>query len=358
MVESIKKGNTEDVMKKIESSEARRCASRSDRRKSGGLSTPAKVLIILLAVLIVAAAGLGIYMVSYTKGLMKDPSGAFDTGNKDSDIGVDDEGNLTGKCNILFLGIDSNSEREGEHRGWHSDVMMLCTVDFDKDTIELLSVPRDMWVTVPKEMDENGNVTKSVSQRINTAYNFGGGPDGRGALFAKKAFEDFINMDGKFNVKIDYYMSIDMDGIYKLADDLGGVEVVMDRDVKGVGKKGETVTITTDNIDPYLRTRKGAGDDFGRVSRQQDYILAVAKKLKGMDAVSAASRLYGTMSKYTKTDLSLDQCVALAGFVKNKLDLDSMSKYTVPSKGFTTDGGAAVLAPVEDEFEQYMREHF
>ena len=30
-------------MKKIESSEARRCASRSDRRKSGGLSTPAKV---------------------------------------------------------------------------------------------------------------------------------------------------------------------------------------------------------------------------------------------------------------------------------------------------------------------------
>ena len=344
-------------MKRIEGEEAQVRASRRGREeKKEGLSTPAKVLIIVLAALILAAAVLGIYLVSYTKGLMNDPADAFDTDS--SNIGVDDEGNLTGRCNILFLGIDSNAEREEERRGWHSDVMMLCTVDFDRDTIELLSVPRDMWVTVPKEMDENGNVTKSVSQRINTAYNYGGGPDGRGAEFAVRCFEDFINMDGRFDVKIDYYISIDMDGIYKLADDLGGVEVVLDRDLKGVGAKGETVTITKDNIDPYVRTRKGAGDDFGRVSRQQDYLLAVAKKLKGMDVISAAARLYGTVTKYARTDLSLDQCVALAGFVKNDLDLDSMSKYTVSCTGFTTDAGASVLAPVEEELDKYMREHF
>ncbi len=330
------------------------------------MNKPIKVLLIVLIVLFVAAVALGIYLVTYANNIMSNPEDAFKLNKKDENSKVvissddkDDEvyNKTEGIYNILLLGIDSNAEREAQRKGYRSDVMMLCSINFDQNTMHLTSVPRDMWVDVPREIDDAGNVIKSSSQRINTAYSYGGGPDKDGEKYAMKCMEDFLSMDGTFDIDIDYFVSIDMDGMYKLADDLGGVEVVMDRYVAGVGNKGETVTITSKNIDAYIRTRKGAGDDYGRVSRQQDYIMAVAKKIKSMGTTEAVTRLYGTITEYAKTNLSLEQCLSLASFVRD-FDLSNLTKYTVQGTGFRTSGGASVLAVKEDELRAYMLDYF
>lgn len=330
------------------------------------MNKPIKVLLIVLIVLFVAAVALGIYLVTYANNIMSNPEDAFKLNKKDENSKVvissddkDDEvyNKTEGIYNILLLGIDSNAEREAQRKGYRSDVMMLCSINFDQNTMHLTSVPRDMWVDVPREIDDAGNVIKSSSQRINTAYSYGGGPNKDGAKYAMKCMEDFLSMDGTFDIDIDYFVSIDMDGMYKLADDLGGVEVVMDRYVAGVGNKGETVTITSKNIDAYIRTRKGAGDDYGRVSRQQDYIMAVAKKIKSMGTTEAVTRLYGTITEYAKTNLSLEQCLSLASFVRD-FDLSNLTKYTVQGTGFRTSGGASVLAVKEDELRTYMLDYF
>lgn len=330
-----------------------------------GMSKPVKVLLIVLSCLLVVAISLGIFLVSYANNIMRNPEDAFKLNNGSDDkktVIVDDKDEqkyvkTQGIYNILLLGIDSNAEREAKRMGYRSDVMMLCSINFDNKTMHLTSVPRDMWVKVPKSMDENGNVLTSTEQRINTAYSFGGGPDKDGAKFAMKCMEDFLSLDGMFDVKIDYYVSIDIDGLYKLADDIGGVEVVMDRYVAGVGNKGDTVTINKSNIDAYIRTRKGAGDDYGRVSRQQDYIMAVAKKIKAMGTTEAVTSMYGTITQYAKTNLSLDQCLSLAGFVKD-FDLDNLTKYTITGNGFRTSGGASVLKVDEEKLKSYMLEYF
>ena len=330
------------------------------------MNKPIKVLLIVLIVLFVAAVALGIYLVTYANNIMSNPEDAFKLNKKDENSKVvissddkDDEvyNKTEGIYNILLLGIDSNAEREAQRKGYRSDVMMLCSINFDQNTMHLTSVPRDMWVDVPREIDDAGNVIKSSSQRINTAYSYGGGPNKDGAKYAMKCMEDFLSMDGTFDIDIDYFVSIDMDGMYKLADDLGGVEVVMDRYVAGVGNKGETVTITSKNIDAYIRPRKGAGDDDGRVSRQQDYIMAVAKKIKSMGTTEAVTRLYGTITEYAKTNLSLEQCLSLASFVRD-FDLSNLTKYTVQGTGFRTSGGASVLAVKEDELRAYMLDYF
>ena len=331
-----------------------------DKKK---MNKPIKVLLIVLVVLFVVAVVLGVYLVSYANSIMSNPEDAFKTHEEDSKVVISNENeeqvyNKTkGIYNILLLGIDSNAEREAQRRGYRSDVMMLCSINFDQNTMHLTSVPRDMWVEVPTEIDESGNVIDTTSQRINTAYSYGGGPDADGAEYAMKCMENFLSMDGTFDVNIDYFVSIDMDGMYQLADDLGGVEVVLDRYVPGVGNEGDTVTITSANIDPYIRTRKGAGDDFGRVSRQQDYIMAVAKKIKSMGTTEAITKLYGTITEYAKTNLTLEQCLSLASFVKD-FDLDNLTKYTVQGTGFRTSGGASVLAVNEDELRQYMLDYF
>lgn len=330
------------------------------------MSPAVRVLLILLVILFVAAIVFGVVLITKAKGLMDNPEDAFKldkpSGEKSTIVINNEEEDSIyeenhGIYNILLLGIDSNAEREAKHYGYRSDVMMLCSINFDDMSMHLTSVPRDMWVTVPKNIDENGNVTSSISQRINTAYSYGGGPKGDGAKYAMKCMEDFLSMDGTFNVDIDYFVSIDIDGLYKLADDLGGVEVVMDRTVSGVGREGETVTITSSNIDAYIRTRKGAGNDQGRVSRQQDYIMAVAKKVKSMGTTEAVTKLYGTITQYAQTNLSLDQCLALAGFVR-EFDLSDLTKYTVEGTGFRTNGGAQVMKCNEETLKEYMLEYF
>lgn len=346
-------------------------AGGAKKKKTKGVKVLLIVLIVIFSIVLIGGGAL----VIYAKGVMSNPEQSFKDKNANDDNKVivtptddpntdENEGDDTktyvktkGVYNILLLGIDSSAERESLRMGWRSDVMMLCSVNFEKNTMHLTSIPRDMWVKVPKAMDESGKVTKSVNQRINTAYNFGGGPDKDGAKFALKCTEDFLNMDGQFNIKIDYFVSIDIDGLYKLADDLGGVDVVMDRDVKGVGSKGQTVTITSGNIDAYIRTRKGAGDDPGRVSRQQDYVMAVAKKIKEMGTTEAVTKLYGTITQYAKTNLTLEQCLSLAAFVKN-FDMDNLTKYSIVGKGFTTSGGASVLKADEKSMKQYMLDYF
>ena len=123
------------------------------------------------------------------------------------------------------------------------------------------------------------------------------------------------------------------------------------------GTKSDVSVTNNGNIDAYIRTRKGAGDDYGRVSRQQDYIMAVAKKIKAMGTTEAVTSMYGTITQYAKTNLSLEQCLSLASFVKD-FNLDNLTKYTVMGKGFKTSAGASVLAVDEEELRTYMLEYF
>lgn len=161
------------------------------------MNKPIKVLLIVLIVLFVAAVALGIYLVTYANNIMSNPEDAFKLNKKDENSKVvissddkDDEvyNKTEGIYNILLLGIDSNAEREAQRKGYRSDVMMLCSINFDQNTMHLTSVPRDMWVDVPREIDDAGNVIKSSSQRINTAYSYGGGPDKDGEKYAMKAW--------------------------------------------------------------------------------------------------------------------------------------------------------------------------
>src|SRR3972149_3349224 len=67
----------------------------------------------------------------------------------------------TGRVNILLLGID---ERESEQGPWRTDTMILLSIDPAAQTAAVLSIPRDLWVTIPGYDRE---------ARINTAHFYG-----------------------------------------------------------------------------------------------------------------------------------------------------------------------------------------
>ncbi len=253
--------------------------------------------------------------------------------------------------NIVFLGIDSTTERD---IGNHSDMMIVCAVDTVAKKATLISVPRDIWTDISKIDTKTGKISEMTQNRLNTAYLFGGGPNKYGANNTKACIQNFLErkvqldtpLDFTLDIPISFYASIDMDGISKIADAVGGIEVTLDATIPDVGKKGKTLTLKGQKAQEYLRDRKNtAGSDFGRTARQRDFMILLAKKIKSMGAAQAVTNLWDEFNSFGRTDLNLDQALAYAKIL-NGINIDAIEKLAIPCS-LGNVGEASVL--FEDE---------
>jgi len=238
--------------------------------------------------------------------------------------------------NILLMGVDSDAERVKNNSGWRSDMLMLVTMDKDTNKITCTSIPRDTRAVVHK-LDSEGNISSSVTEKINHAYAYGGGPNKYSAQNAMRCVAELLECDGLINVPIDYYISIDLDGVPKLANAIGGVEVTLDQNVPGVGDKGETVVLKGETTREFLQNRHDMDDgEFTRQKHEQMFIKALVSEIKSMGAVEAAPELYDTFIKFMRTDIDLDEVLNLAGL----LDGTSMDDMQF---NIMQDGNAEVI---------------
>jgi anionic cell wall polymer biosynthesis LytR-Cps2A-Psr (LCP) family protein len=111
------------------------------------------------------------------------------------------------RTNILLLGTDDSPERGTLGR---TDTIILTTVVPLKPYVGILSIPRDLWVSIPGAGD----------QRINTAYFFAESSEpGSGPYAAMQTVRE------NFGVPVHYYAVIHMLGLISVVDALGGVDV-------------------------------------------------------------------------------------------------------------------------------------
>lgn len=236
--------------------------------------------------------------------------------------------------NILLLGVDKDSTRQDIGR---SDMIMLCTINFNTNQITLTSVPRDTRAEI-YHIDSDGNIKSTVVEKINHAYAYGGGATQYSAENAMRCVSELLACDNRINVPINYYISIDLDGLSKLASALGGVEVTLDQNVPEVGKKGETINLTGDKVRLYLQNRYDMSD--GETTRQlheQTFIKSMAREIKEMGAVKSAPELYDTFLKFMRTNLSLDQVISFASVLDNT-SIDDMQFNLIDGAGEIIDG--------------------
>ena len=127
--------------------------------------------------------------------------------------------------NILIMGYGG-----GNHDGAYlTDSMILAHLDFATQKVSLISIPRDLWVKIPFNGDEN------QYGKINSAYAIGiddknysnklqqyQGPAGGGVL-AKTIVSQITGLP------IDKFVAIDFNGFTKSIDALGGVDVNVEK---------------------------------------------------------------------------------------------------------------------------------
>lgn len=219
---------------------------------------------------------------------------------------------------ILLLGIDERTAVDGAERAFRSDTIMLINVDPAGKKVGILSIPRDMYVSIPGY---------SQNQRINTAnylgdideYPGGGGP----ALAAE-------TIRRTFGIRVDNYIRINFDVFTALVDTLApnGVEVCPTETIDDPTYPDAGYGMIHVHFDPgcqrldatrllqYARTRKSQNGDFDRARRQQEVLKAARDEFLSLGGIAnfvvQIPELYNSLINSVKTDLSLEEIMALA----------------------------------------------
>ncbi|MGE7692497.1 LCP family protein [Lysinibacillus sp. NPDC094177] len=156
---------------------------------------------------------------------------------------------------VLLLGVDQRKNDSGR-----SDTMIVITVNPEKHTMKMLSIPRDTRTEI---------IGHDSVDKINHAYAFGGVP------MAVNTVKHFLD------IPIDYYVFINMEGFLQIIDTIGGVTIDNDMDLTYDSyhyPKGE-ITLDGDKALIFSRIRyEDPRGDFGRQIRQRQIIEAVLKK--------------------------------------------------------------------------------
>ena len=246
---------------------------------------------------------------------------------------------------MLLLGVDKDEARaKGSEYGssegaYRSDSIMLVRIDPQKKKATLVSIPRDLRV----DMGEYG------TQKINAAYALGG------PTLAVKTVQKLSG------VKISHYAEIDMDGMEKVVDAVGGVTVNLGVAVKDPkytkldlpagkvklnGKKAALLCRARHAYDSY-----GAGD-FYRAANQRAVIAAVAKKVLSSD-VATMTKTVTAMADMVHTDMSATDIVSLASDMRGMdTSKDIMTGMAPTDSSYISGGWYEILR--ESAWEKMM----
>jgi LCP family protein required for cell wall assembly len=262
------------------------------------------------------------------------------------------------RINVLLLGIDERASQEGP---WRTDTMIVLTVDPATRTAGMLSIPRDLWVSIPG-FEEN---------RINTAHFLGDFKQypGGGPALAKKTTQ--LNL----GIPIHYFVRFSFVGFERVIDTIGGVDMDVEKDINdpkfpddNYGYDPLFIPAGRHHMDGraalrYARTRHGSSD-FGRIERQQQVIMAVRDQVMQPELLPRLlprlPQLVDTMGDAIQTDMPLGELWAFGQLVR-EIDRDDIKvraidqSMTVP---ITTPKGHQVLWPDREKIRPLIDELF
>lgn len=194
---------------------------------------------------------------------------------------------------ILLLGTDTGALGR-DYKG-RTDTMMIMTLNPQKKTTTIVSLPRDMKVTLPDYPDDS-------PAKINAAYTYGG------------VKESVKTVQKHFNIPIDYYVLVNMGGLEKAINQVGGVDVTspLTFDYGSHFEKGRTYHLNGTTALQFTRMRyDDPQGDYGRQQRQRLVIVALLKKSISYKTV-LNQRFLRTISDSSQTDLTFNNMVTLA----------------------------------------------
>lgn len=198
---------------------------------------------------------------------------------------------------VLLIGYDHMDDgaledgQDGFHKGGQSDFLLLLAIDHDKKQIRQLQFDRDTMTDV-KFYSKFGAYygTRRLQICLSHAYGDTQETNNRNAIWA---VENFLGIAGEDDgAQVDWYISMDITGIGRLNDLLGGVTVPINDDFSHYDPtmvQGTTMTLNGEQAHIYCRQRYFIGDQTNknRMARQRLYMDAATQVLRDRIAEDA-----------------------------------------------------------------------
>lgn len=245
---------------------------------------------------------------------------------------------LNNRTNILVLG----KAGEGQVAPDLTDTMILVSVG--TDDVEMISLPRDIWIT-------------SLRAKLNSTYYWGNQrQEGGGLVLAKSTVEEIVG------VPVHYGLVIDFSGFTQLIDELGGVEVVVEKGFADEwfpvpGREAdecdgdpefkcryETIVfepgrqlMNGETALKFVRSRHSddlsEGTDFARSARQRQVIVAIQEKMMSR-AVWRSPRLLKRLWEMGLSMIETDMTeVEMATIARKTYDArEKINSYSIPEE--------------------------
>jgi LCP family protein required for cell wall assembly len=244
------------------------------------------------------------------------------------------------RVDFLLLGIDRVPEGTALGR---SDTMILMSVEPLTGRLKMVSIPRDLWVSIPG-VGEN---------RINTAHFFAeSSAPGSGPAAAAQTVEQ------NFGVQVPYYVRLRFDAVLRIVDAMGGVTVNLPEDMAGLPAGQHH--LTGEQALAFVRDRKGT-DDFFRMEHAQFMLKSISLQLLSplswshlpavMQAGFSSVDTNLPFWHWPRVGLAFLRAVATGGIDARTITREMATPYT-------TEGGASVLMPNWALIQPYVSEMF
>jgi len=246
--------------------------------------------------------------------------------------------------NVLVMGYGG----AGHSGGGLSDANILVNIDTDKKLVNLITLPRDLWIE---------------GKKFNASFADGGGP------LAKNAAKNITGLE------INNFIAIDFNRFKKAIDALGGItvdvpvsftdkyfpvpgreeflcdftpEIMIEIHKKYSGFelekqfecRYETLTFNKGSVLmdgettlKFVRSRHSSehGGDFARGEREQEVVKAIARKLVSLDALKKIDKFYKEFFEMVDTDVNEEAVLEILPKIGDPSD------YKINNINITTD---------------------
>ncbi len=228
---------------------------------------------------------------------------------------VNEEGSV---INIALLGVDNIGL---------SDCIMILTINKESQSIKLSSIMRDSLVYIPNYGEG----------KINWSMTIGGA-----SLTLKTINENY-------NLSIVDYVKVNLEGLPKLIDKLGGIDIDVNEEEKkyiqcyidsinSINKSQDSHIkesgyqhLTGTQAIAYCRIRYTEGDDFMRTKRQRKVFKTIAQKVNTLNILEI-NNFISDILPYVETNLSYSDILDIGKI------LLSISDKNIKENRFPNDG--------------------
>ncbi|MCC7528144.1 MAG: LCP family protein [Candidatus Melainabacteria bacterium] len=218
-------------------------------------------------------------------------------------------GSLHEPMTVLVLGTDVVYSDRGRRLKadkdaftGRSDTIMVCRLDPYRNSLGVLSIPRDTQVRIP------GYGT----QKINAANALGG------PYLAQTTVSQFLG------IPIDHYIVLNVHGLVDLVNELGGITVDIPKKMQYMDWTAKLKidlapgvhTLTGNQAMGFVRFRHDALGDIGRVQRQELFMRAVLDRAMQPASWGHIPKLMEIAQNYINTDMNTGDLMMLAQYAR------------------------------------------